>query len=178
MRDERQLLKSATEYDPMLDAALQTYADAAPREGLETRILARATENARNPRPIFGWRIAFAALLLLAGIFLPLALRRGASPPAQPPLLASRPAPPHLIPDRAPELKPAAVKRAPPKPRPHRQVTVSKPFAPIPLSPQERLLAQLATAPQHPLANLNKPAPVAIPPIEISAIQIKPFPQN
>ncbi len=179
MRDKRELHKSTSEYDAMLDAALQTYAGAAPREGLETRILARTAESVHAPRPVFGRLLAFSgvALLVLLCISAPTLLRHKPDPPAAPQFVKTNPAPPSISQPQTAEFQKAALPKTIRKPRPRapQAVASGKPLTPVPLSSQERMLLQLAASPQKPLANLNKFEPVEIAPIQISALHIQPL---
>src|SRR5271168_4583232 len=58
--------------DPLLDAALATYADPAPAPGLTNRILASTTrlEHRPHPRRWMAWAVPALAALLLLAIFL------------------------------------------------------------------------------------------------------------
>lgn len=177
MHDNRSL-PSEPDTDALLNAALCSYAEVSPRDGLDRRILARTAENVSAPRELPGWRPVCAAFVLLACILLPLALEHGTKQEARNRAATSRSAPLQTLPRPVPVLRRAALRSSPHKSHARPAVAASRPFVSMPLSRQERLLLQLAAAPQHPLANLNRSAPIAIPPIEISAIEIKPLSQD
>jgi len=142
----------AEELDRLLDAALQQYAAVHPREGLESRILARLRSHPieRASHAWWRWFTAAAAVAALAVIIITIASRPHARPQ---PSVAQHPPVTPALPDLAATSQPKkAVQR--PKRRlhaePDTQVAKAQPKldqfpSPQPLSEQEKLLASYVT---------------------------------
>ncbi len=174
---DNHLLPSERDTDALLDAALCSYADVSPRIGLDSRILARTAKSVPATRGLPGWRLLCAALVLLACILLSPGLKHGTKQEARNMTGTSRSAPLGTLPRPVPVLSRVALRSSTHKSHARPAIGTIGPFVSMPLSHQERLLLQLAAAPQHPLADLNRSAQIVISPIEITAIEIKPLPQ-
>jgi hypothetical protein len=157
------------EFDKLIDGALSSYSTAEPLAGLEQRVLdrVRATEASRRRR--LWWAAlalatpALAAILFFAPVRKPDPIPIATVTPQ--PSARVEPAPPP--PSAAPKRALAKPRRAPARVLPKREVfpTLS------PLTPEERLLVQLAES--RPQMLLTRPVgDIEIKPIEIAPLHI------
>jgi hypothetical protein len=155
--------------DKLIDGALAGYSSAEPLAGLEQRVLNRARAE-RSSRQRRGWwtAVALAASAVAAALVAVAPQRRVPAPVAvvlPPPQV--EPASPAVVSGAAPRPA-AAVRRARgPRVLPKRNLFPT----PSPLSPQERLLVQLAES--RPQLLLGRPVDeICIKPIEIAPLQV------
>ena len=169
--------------DDLLDASLRHYASAAPRLGLETRVLAgvRARQQAARWHRVWAWGVGLAAVAAMVAM---LVIYRPRQQPERLPAIANRPA----------NISAPAVARAIPRvqpPLPYRPVRPAAPSrvdtrpqqfpTPRPLSEQEKLLLVYAeslkgsSAASAPQANMDVEHDLEIPPLSIAAIKIEPL---
>jgi hypothetical protein len=148
------------EFDSLLDAALESYANVEPPPGMEERIAARI--RASRERAGFGWwRWAAVAIPALACLVAMFAYRD--RPPIEPPRVAWA-IPPAPVPAR-PVAK--CVQRARPAPLPRLEVFPT----PSPLTSEERaLLVLVAQSPELARELLTPTEPKPIEPIIIEPI--------
>lgn len=145
--------------DPLLDSLLANYADAQPRPGFETRLLAALREP--KPRLRFGWLWAGAAAMVTAAAVFAVYHSRLAELPPPPRIEAARPpvfarpvfSPPETVVVRGTTRHPVKLQFEPPALVSDAGVRQEVFPTPIPLSEQERLLLRyLAGTPRDEVA--------------------------
>ena len=157
--------------DKLIDGALSTYSSAEPLAGLEQRVLSRVRAAETSRRRRWWWAVPVVAVPALAAVLLlPPPRRQDAAP-----LAAVTPPPVRIAP--AP----------PPQPASPRRVTTARPRRPAssvgavpkkqvfptlsPLTPEERLLLQLADSRPQLLAAAPA-AQIEIRPLEIAPLYV------
>ena len=160
------------ELDRLLDEALSTYTAAPERPGLEARLLARLPQ--RKSHLAFRWMYLAAAAAIVLGLFFL---------PRHPPRASSKTPAAITVPVVAPlPLAPPAnlALAIAPKPSPRKRRALSRhdPLpkrpvfpTPLPLSPQEHALLEVARLRPEMLKDLNQP----LRPLEIAPIIIEPL---
>ncbi len=162
--------------DDLLDGALASYSKAAPRPGLEGRILARVRERERQERFRF-WALAgaaAAAVILLVVLLIP---------HRAPVTVSSVPKTSGHSPAVAPVVKPPTRSASASTSRTVRTVKAMRPRpeqfpTPAPLSPEEKLLlTYVAQIPKEELAaavkDENEERTLEIPPLKIAALKME-----
>lgn len=169
--------------DDLLDASLRHYASAAPRPGLEGRVLSgvRARQQAARWRRVWAWGMGLAAVAAMVTM---LVIHWPRQQPEHLPVIANRPAniSAPAVARVIPRVQPPLPRRPPRTAARARVDTRPQQFpTPRPLSEQERLLLAYAkslngsSAASAPQADMDVEHDLEIPPLSIAAIKIEPL---
>ncbi len=158
--------------DALLEAALGERAKAAPRAGLEERILGGIEARTARPRASLPrWAWAFATVAAAAAVLTVVVFHH--------PAVSRPPEPATAIQNAKPAIAHPLVARIPPPAANSKTVRLAVFPAPRPLSPEERmLLAYVSKGHLSETGNASPPAldeDLKVPKLEVAALDIKPI---